>query len=222
MSLIDVRANLTLVWTESLSRTLGVEHERVCHQVDRSEVRLESASAKLREVGVCREAENSLNEARQNWLREQLLVLASSWQIEILPGAPSAVELPISTGLRVEQLGEHDQLRRNRDGLHQNCAHSVKSWPRGAQTSDRTATVVAMTPPTDPSALTPPELEALRGAGAWYAKYHASRIAELADDPSAYAEIKRDKYLTLVAALRKLGFEMALPDALRPGEREAA
>jgi hypothetical protein len=70
--------------------------------------------------------------------------------------------------------------------------------------------------------LAPEELEALRAAGAWYAKYHAVRIAELADDPSAYAEDKREKFLTLVTALRKLGFEMALPDALRADERQAA
>jgi hypothetical protein len=70
--------------------------------------------------------------------------------------------------------------------------------------------------------LAPEELEALRAAGAWYAKYHAVRIAELADDPSAYAEHKREKFLTLVTALRKLGFEMALPDALRTDERQAA
>ncbi len=73
-----------------------------------------------------------------------------------------------------------------------------------------------------PSDLTPAELEALRGAGAWYAKYHAVRVAELADDPSAYAESRRDKFLALVSALRKLGFEMALPDELRSDERQAA
>jgi hypothetical protein len=48
------------------------------------------------------------------------------------------------------------------------------------------------------------------------------RFAELADDPSAYAESRRDKFLALVSALRKLGFEMALPDALRSDERQAA
>jgi len=42
--------------------------------------------------------------------------------------------------------------------------------------------------------LVPEELEALRAAGAWYAKYHAVRLAELADDPSAYAEHKREKF----------------------------
>jgi len=39
---------------------------------------------------------------------------------------------------------------------------------------------------------------------------------------AAYAEHKREKFLTLVTALRKLGFEMALPDALRADERQAA
>jgi hypothetical protein len=70
--------------------------------------------------------------------------------------------------------------------------------------------------------LSPEELAALRSAGAWYAKYHASRVAELADDPSAYAEGRRERFLTLVDALRKLGFDMALPDALRQRERSAA
>lgn len=77
-------------------------------------------------------------------------------------------------------------------------------------------------PAASTSDLSNEELEALRGAGAWYAKYHAVRIAELADDPSAYAEVKREKFLTLVAALRKLGFDMALPDELRSHERQAA
>jgi len=66
------------------------------------------------------------------------------------------------------------------------------------------------------------EVDALRSAGAWYAKYHAARIAELADDPSAYAERRRESFLTLVGALRKLGFDMALPDALRRAERQTA
>lgn len=70
--------------------------------------------------------------------------------------------------------------------------------------------------------LTSSELEALRAAGAWYAKYHAVRIAELADDPSAYAEVRREKFLALVSGLRKLGFEMAVPDALRSDLQRAA
>ena len=70
--------------------------------------------------------------------------------------------------------------------------------------------------------LTLEELSALRGAGAWYAKYHAARIAELANDPSAYAEMRRGRYLALVAGLRKLGFDMALPDALNAIDRGRA
>lgn len=66
------------------------------------------------------------------------------------------------------------------------------------------------------------ELAALRQAGAWYAKYHSARMAELADDPSAYAERKREAFLTLVQALRKLGFDTALPDALRERTSSAA
>ncbi|HMS73317.1 MAG TPA: hypothetical protein PKB03_09820, partial [Baekduia sp.] len=58
--------------------------------------------------------------------------------------------------------------------------------------------------------LTDDELRVLRTAGAWYAKYHSARMAELAKDTSAYAERKTEDYLTLVTALRKLGFEMAL------------
>jgi len=76
--------------------------------------------------------------------------------------------------------------------------------------------------PSTTSDLTADELAALRSAAAWYAKYHASRVAELADDASAYAEQRKERFLTLVEALRKLGFEMALPDGLRQRERAAA
>lgn len=63
--------------------------------------------------------------------------------------------------------------------------------------------------------LTEEELAALRSAGAWYAKYHAQRIVEMADDRSLYAESRRERFLALVGALRKLGFDMALPNQLR-------
>ncbi len=82
-----------------------------------------------------------------------------------------------------------------------------------------------MRPHTAPGSLaelTPDELSALRSTGAWYAKYHAARVSELADDPSAYAERRTEGFLTLVEALRKLGFDMALPDGLRQRERSAA
>ncbi|HEX7292077.1 MAG TPA: hypothetical protein VF250_13205 [Conexibacter sp.] len=79
-----------------------------------------------------------------------------------------------------------------------------------------------MPSPAAAAELTADELAALRSAGAWYAKYHAARVAELADDPSAYAERRKEGFLTLVEALRKLGFDMALPDGLRQLERQAA
>jgi len=75
-----------------------------------------------------------------------------------------------------------------------------------------------MSLPTDPD-LSAEELRVLRSAGAWYAKYHAARMAELAGDGSAYAERKTEDYLALVTTLRKLGFDMALPDALRAREQ---
>jgi hypothetical protein len=89
-------------------------------------------------------------------------------------------------------------------------------------TSAHTATVrPVLLPPSAPH-LTSAELAALRSAGAWYAKYHAARVAELAEDSSAYAERRRESFLMLVGALRKLGFDMALPDSLRQLERTAA
>jgi len=96
---------------------------------------------------------------------------------------------------------------------------AAAAWETASET---TATVRQVDTLITTRDLAPEELETLRAAGAWYAKYHAVRIAELADDPSAYAEHKREKFLTLVTALRKLGFEMALPDALRANERQAA
>jgi len=62
--------------------------------------------------------------------------------------------------------------------------------------------------------LTPQELEALRGAAVWYAKYHAADIAEHADDRSAAAIVEREEYLALVSGLRKLGVRVRVPDAL--------
>ena len=70
--------------------------------------------------------------------------------------------------------------------------------------------------------LTPDELTALRSAGSWYAKYHASIIAEDADDGSAYAVAQRERYRDLVQALRKLGVMVPEPDAIRQTEQQAA
>lgn len=70
--------------------------------------------------------------------------------------------------------------------------------------------------------MTPAELDALRGAASWYAKYNHAKIEESLDDPSAYAMVQRERYVALVSALRKLGFDMALPDALAAELRSAA
>lgn len=70
--------------------------------------------------------------------------------------------------------------------------------------------------------LTRDELEALRGAAAWYAQYHHAKIEEALDDRSAYAMVRRERYVALISALRKLGFDMALPDALAAELRSVA
>lgn len=78
-------------------------------------------------------------------------------------------------------------------------------------------------PPSRDANLTPTEAEAVGAAAAWYAKYHASMIAEAADDRSASAMAERERYLTLLAGLEKLGFRIRNP--LRAGSeaiREAA
>jgi len=66
------------------------------------------------------------------------------------------------------------------------------------------------------------ELEALRGAATWYAKYHAPIIAEQADEESAYAVARREEYLDLVRALAKLGVRLRVPDSLAKLETRAA
>lgn len=63
--------------------------------------------------------------------------------------------------------------------------------------------------------LTERELQALTEAATWYASYHAHMISESADDPSAAAVGRRERYIELHEALWKLGIRRALPDALR-------
>jgi hypothetical protein len=63
--------------------------------------------------------------------------------------------------------------------------------------------------------LTPRELQALRGAAVWYAKYHAAPIASSADDSAAYAVAEREEYLDLISALEKLGIRLRVPDSLQ-------
>ncbi len=63
-------------------------------------------------------------------------------------------------------------------------------------------------------ALSPRELQALRGAAIWYAKYHAAAVAADASEKAAYAVSEREEYLDLIAALHKLGVKIRVPDAL--------
>jgi hypothetical protein len=57
------------------------------------------------------------------------------------------------------------------------------------------------------------EIAEIRSAATWYAKFHARIIAERADDPSAMAVGQRDRYLILIAGLRKLGARVVDPTA---------
>ncbi|MGH3093960.1 MAG: hypothetical protein ACRDOG_16745 [Gaiellaceae bacterium] len=58
------------------------------------------------------------------------------------------------------------------------------------------------------------ELDALVDAAAWYAKYHHRMIADLADDPSAMAIARRDRFRDLHDALGRLGIRLLRPDGL--------
>jgi hypothetical protein len=98
----------------------------------------------------------------------------------------------------------------------------VKAGTRRAFLSETMATVRGMTSDGSLDDLSRAEVDALRSAGAWYAKYHVVRVAELAEDPSAYAEERRERFLALVSGLGKLGFKMALPDELRSAEQQTA
>lgn len=58
------------------------------------------------------------------------------------------------------------------------------------------------------------EIAALVDASSWYAKYHERMIAELADDRSAMAVARRERFEHLHSGLRKLGVRMRRPDGL--------
>ena len=62
------------------------------------------------------------------------------------------------------------------------------------------------------------ELAAVKAAAAWYASYHASIIAERADDRSAQAIGQRDEYRSLLSGLAKLGVRMRDPLGPASGE----
>jgi hypothetical protein len=70
--------------------------------------------------------------------------------------------------------------------------------------------------------LTQRELDALRGAAVWYAKYRAADVSERATERSAAAVVEREEYLALISALRKLGAPVRVPDGLAGELAEAA
>jgi hypothetical protein len=58
------------------------------------------------------------------------------------------------------------------------------------------------------------ELDALIGAATWYAKYHEPMIANLADDPSALAITRRERFQALYGALSKFGVRLRRPHGI--------
>jgi hypothetical protein len=66
----------------------------------------------------------------------------------------------------------------------------------------------------DIDTLSDPEQAAVRAAAVWYFKRHARIIADEADEQSAAAVARRDDFVELHTALRKLGVPIALPDEL--------
>lgn len=61
------------------------------------------------------------------------------------------------------------------------------------------------------AALTPREYKALVDASLWYAKYHEKSVADKADDDSALAVARREKFQDLHSGLRKLGARIRSP-----------
>jgi hypothetical protein len=66
------------------------------------------------------------------------------------------------------------------------------------------------------------EARALHGAASWYARYHVLDIAAEVEDRSGAATKDRERFLTLVRALERLGTPMPLPEELREAQGNAA
>jgi hypothetical protein len=66
------------------------------------------------------------------------------------------------------------------------------------------------------SELSETERDAVVAAAVWYAKYHAGMIAELADDRSAMATARRERYQELYTGLAKLGVRLQRPPGIEP------
>jgi hypothetical protein len=60
------------------------------------------------------------------------------------------------------------------------------------------------------------ERDAVVAAAVWYAKHQAAMIASLADDRSAMATARRDRYQELYTGLAKLGVRLQRPEGITP------
>lgn len=60
------------------------------------------------------------------------------------------------------------------------------------------------------------ERDAVISAAVWYAKHHAAIIAGLADDRSAMATARRERYQELYTGLAKLGVRLQRPAGIDP------
>jgi dihydrodipicolinate synthase/N-acetylneuraminate lyase len=60
------------------------------------------------------------------------------------------------------------------------------------------------------------ERAAVVEAAVWYAKHHTAIIAGSADDRSAMAVARRERFQDLYDGLAKLGVRLVRPDGLRP------
>ena len=71
-------------------------------------------------------------------------------------------------------------------------------------------------PTTTIDELSETERDAVIAAAVWYAKHHASMIAALADDRSAMARTRRERYQELYTGLAKLGVRLQRPSGIHP------
>ncbi len=86
--------------------------------------------------------------------------------------------------------------------------------PASTAPPSRVALIHASPSPRSLEPLSDQELGALIDAAAWYAKYHHQMITDQADDPSAMAAARRQRFKDLHEALGKLGVPIRRPEAL--------
>lgn len=128
-ALIDVPAYLRLVCVEIRhERALGVQYERMSHEIGRRETGLAPRLRELWEVAGLGEAQDLLEEVRADRLRHGLLVIATITRREVAVEAPLAGESLEAARM----LLEHAQQRRDPRVRHVEkicgrCANSLRS-----------------------------------------------------------------------------------------------